>query len=504
MLRRTIVGAIRRLPARGKYGNRQSKLSGRLSPKHGNVSYNKGKGGRSVGRRTAKGAFVLNKKKLTEIVLPKQMGEDFPLKAELFSGALSRLQNDVADAKNAIQVQMTRALGLTSELKLCEKRLSEATGESEQASSRLERLKGISSTINKACSFFQRWAQRAREMDEQARALLKNLARARRKEKYEALSDCMSLLRDEKILHVGAGCEARAAQILQGHDEAAGRLMEPDELGRSQSHADVAADRNRRVEKALAKITSPGSFHCESQMPSGAMAALLRERDAHLQLVPEEFALETLIGEFTVFRDEFSDEFKAGYFAQGLAKVCAPLVSSTMIGWTPGDEDALSSLGWRDSLQGTPFLQSILSDVVMERVAWYAREIWDPSSPPSSTQMAAVLGSLAQLTNETGTASAFIVDSFRREAESLCHFRIMGVDARPRGVEKAEQWTRSSSFALLRSCQELIGMLSMDEMLPIVDTLLVKTDGLPRDSDEAALRQFFLNMKNEMKMKMKK
>ena len=91
-------------------------------------------------------------------------------------------------------------------------------------------------------------------MDEQARALLKNLARAKRKEKYEALSDCMSLLRDEKMLHVGAGSEARAAQILQGHDEAAGRLMEPDELGRSQSHADVAADRNRRVEKALAKI----------------------------------------------------------------------------------------------------------------------------------------------------------------------------------------------------------------------------------------------------------
>ena len=72
--RKSVFDAVRRLPVRGsKWGP--------LSPKHGSVSYNRGKGRNREGRNTKKGGFVMNKNLMMEIVVPSNLSKDFPLKA---------------------------------------------------------------------------------------------------------------------------------------------------------------------------------------------------------------------------------------------------------------------------------------------------------------------------------------------------------------------------------------------------------------------------------------
>ena len=236
----------------------------------------------------------------------------------------------------------------------------------------------------------------------------------------------------------------RATQILQGYDSAAALLMEPDELGRSQSARDIAADRNRRAQRAIEKITDDGTFHFESIFQADAMESVLRDRDEHLGHLPKMLKLKEMIAAYAKFAEEFPGEFEAGYFAEGLAKVCAPLVMALTIGWSPC-KSSLESLGWIEVVRDTPFLHSLIGDVVVERMTWYAREFWDPLSVLESTRLVDTLGDIPEAI-DVSIIHGFVVDSLRREAEALCQISVLGMGNQREDVQKFEQWMRSSPW----------------------------------------------------------
>ena len=74
LVRKSILDSARRLPIRGgKWGP--------LSPKHGSISYNRGKGRRREGRNTTKGGYVMDRNLMMEIVMPNNLQKEFTLKA---------------------------------------------------------------------------------------------------------------------------------------------------------------------------------------------------------------------------------------------------------------------------------------------------------------------------------------------------------------------------------------------------------------------------------------